>query len=196
MFESTNLIISAGLAVFIFGSYFWCRHLVKIKDRAYSHVAMIDVAIQKRHTLGPEIIQLVDKFMMDQRELLSDAIALFLEPAPAPYVNDVTGLRRYILHAENLGEIMHFMLALAPQYDAYVEQHRLHELMEEYYANEQALGEARKSYNKSVAEVRVGISLFPASLYAHMIGVKALPEFKDKEARDMRGMPKKALEAV
>lgn len=189
MFETTNFIFSASLAVFIIGSYQWCRHLVKIKHRAYDRIADIDVALQKRHQLGPEIVQLLDKFMDDQRELISDAIALLLEPAPAPYINDITGLRRYIAHAENLGEIMHFMLALAPKYEDFGSQARLEALMNEYYDNELRLATARKAYNQSVGQVRTGILLFPANVYAKMVGVVELPSLKDKEAQDMRNAP-------
>jgi|TARA_R110002126_G_scaffold13118_7_gene57183 hypothetical protein len=187
MFDTVNYSISLFLVFFVIASYVWCRHLGKIKDRAYGDMARIDVAMQRRHKFGPEIIQICDKFMDDQRELISDAVAMLLEPVPAPYIYDITGLRRYIMHGEKLGEVMHFMLALAPQYPAYHDYPELKKLMDDYYANEREIGQARIAYNQAVSNVRVNISLFPANLYAGIVRVKALPELKDTEAHDMRG---------
>tara|TARA_R110002124_G_scaffold149220_1_gene315189 strand:+ start:352846 stop:353451 length:606 start_codon:yes stop_codon:yes gene_type:complete len=187
MFQTANYTITSALVVFLVGSYFWCRHLGKLKDRAYDDVARIDVALQARHRLAPEIIQHVDKFMVDQRELLSDAIAMLLEPVQAPLVNDRTGLRRYIGHAEKLGKIMHFLLALAPQYSEYNDNIALQQLMDGYFENEVKLGEARRVYNKSVGAVRNGITLYPSNIYARIVNVRELEEFKDSEAHDMRG---------
>jgi len=187
MFDTVNYSISAFLVFFVVASYLWCRHLGKIKDRAYGEVARIDVVMQKRHKLAPEIVQLCDKFMDDQRELVSDLVALLLSPPPAPYISDITALQRYIIYAEKLGEMMHFMLALAPQYPNYHDYPQLSVLMDQYYANERAIGEARATYNMAVSNVRVNITLFPANLYAGIVRVKALPEFKAAEAHDMRG---------
>jgi hypothetical protein len=186
MFDTINYSISLFLVVFVIGSYIWCRHLGKIKDRAYGAVARVDVAMQKRHQLAPEIVQLCDKFMDDQRELISDAVAMLLEPPLAPYIYDITGLQRYIIHGEKLGEVMHFMLALAPQYPDYHDYPQLGVLMDRYYENERAVGQARIAYNQAVSNVRVNTSLFPANLYASIVRVKALPELKDTEAHDMR----------
>ena len=187
MFDAVNYSISAFLVFFVVASYVWCRHLGKIKDRAYGEVARIDVAMQKRHLYAPEIVQLCDKFMDDQRELISDLVALLLDPPPAPYIYDITGLQRYIIHAEKLGEMMHFMLALAPQYPHYHDYPQLDALMDQYYANESEIALARATYNKAVSNVRVNITLFPANLYAGIVRVKALPELRAAEAHDMRG---------
>ncbi|MEC7576246.1 MAG: hypothetical protein VX468_02880, partial [Pseudomonadota bacterium] len=46
---------------------------------------------------------------------------------------------------------------------------------------------ARHAYNKAVSNLRVGIALFPATLYAQMVGVRELPQFEGQEAHDMRG---------
>jgi LemA protein len=187
MFHTANYTVTCGLIIFMVGSYFWCRHLGKLKDRAYDDVARMDVLLQTRNRLAPDIIQHVDKFMSDQRELLSDAIAMLLEPVPAPLLNDRTGLRRYIVYAEKLGKMMHFLLALAPQYSEYSENIALQHLMDEYFDNELKLGKARKVYNKSVGAVRNGITLYPSNIYARIVNIEELEEYKNSEAHDMRG---------
>ncbi|MED5422227.1 MAG: LemA family protein [Pseudomonadota bacterium] len=186
-FATTNLIISSCVAIFIGGSYLWMRHLIKLKERAFATVSRLDVALQKRHRLTPEIVQIVDKFMHDQRDLVADSIALLLEPPVAPAMNEITLLRRYLAHAEKLGEILHFMCALAPKYSAYAEYPELDGLLDAFYANERELADARHAYNKAVSNLRVGIALFPATLYAQMVGVRELPQFEGQEAHDMRG---------
>lgn len=189
MFDNTHMVISASAVIFIGGSYLWARHLLKMKERAYSLVARIDVALQKRHRLAPEIVQIVDKFMFDQRELVADAISLLLEPPVAPAIHEITILRRYLTHAEKLGELMHFMCALAPKYEAYQDFPRLDEMLDTFYANEAEVVAARKSYNIAVSNLRVAIALFPASFIAKMVNVRELPEFGSFEAHDMRGKP-------
>lgn len=138
--------------------------LVRLRNEANNAWAQIDVQLQRRHDLIPNLVETVRGYMRHERELLervtearSAAVAAQGVGAQSAAENILTSL---------LGQLR---VAIEAYPDLKASTNVL-ALQEELASTENKLAFARQYYNDSVMHMNTKIEVFPSNLVAGMFG--------------------------
>lgn len=181
---TTFLIVLPILIVVVF--YGWYVVLIRRRNRAREALSSIDVQLQKRHDLLPNILQLADQFMTHERELLTRVTELRNE-AQKPYDPDQPEEVRRHLDAEGgLQKGLRQLFAVAEDYPELRSSETILEAQQTFSMVEGHISAARRFYNAAVTSLNNAVQIFPGSLIASAVGVRMMPffEIEDEAVRE------------
>lgn len=165
------LLIIYGIAVY--------NRLIKLKNRVENAWSQIDVQLQRRHDLIPNLIETVKGYMKHERETLES----------------VTKARTALMSAQGVAEkamadnmltnALKTLFAVAESYPDLKASQNFLELQVELKGTEDKIAFSRQFYNDSVQRFNTEIQLFPNNIIANMLGFKEKEYFevKDEETR-------------
>ena len=164
--------IAVVLIVFIIALY---NKLVKLRNMVDNAWAQIDVQLQRRLDLIPNVVETVKGYAQHESATL-DAVT----PARAAVANANTPEGR--MGANNhLTETLKSLFAVAEAYPDLKANANFQQLQAELSNTEDKISYMRQSFNDTVMKYNTAIQTFPAVLLAGAMGFKERPSFAAEE---------------
>jgi len=175
-----GLIIVAVIVVVLLVLY---NNLVRLRMAVRTAWSQIDVQLKRRYDLIPNLVETVKGYAAHERQTLEGVIQARQAAVSAKGVaaqaqadNVVTGALRQLF-------------ALAESYPDLKANQNFLQLQQELAGTENMLSAARRDYNGSVERYNTGIGVFPAVLFAGVMGFTP-QEFFVVENPEERTAPK------
>lgn len=186
-----GLIVFLGailLIVFFFIGVF--NRLVTLRNHFKNAFAQIDVQLQRRYELIPNLVETAKGYLAHERETLTNVIAArnqaFSAAKAAAGAPDNAGLVEKLGQAEGLlGASLGRLLAVSESYPDLKANQTMQQLMEELTSTENRVGFARQAFNDAVMEYNITREKFPNFFVAGAFGFAqaAQLEISSVEAR-------------
>ena len=151
--------------------------LVQLRVRADSAWSDIDVQLKRRHDLIPNLVNAVRGSMDFERDTLTAVMDARAKALTA------TGPTDSAQKEGQLSQALGRLLAVAENYPTLKSNDNVRMLQEELSATENKVGFARQFYNDIATRFNTAQQVFPANLFAGMLGFKPAELFEvTKEA--------------
>jgi LemA protein len=158
------------------------NQLVRDRNRVDGAWSDIDVQLQRRHDLIPQLVKAVDQYAKYERATIEAVTALRAE---AMRTRDVEVLGKA---EEELSGGVRRLLALAEQYPDLKANENFLKLQSELVETEDYLQFARRYYNGSVREFNTRIETIPSNFVAGWFGFTSRSFFQ-KSSDDVAAVP-------
>ena len=159
-------------------AYFIYVRVIQVRNKAREAASSIDVQLQKRRNLVPNILKLAQKFMDHEKSLLQELTAL---RARTENVSFDQSTEEAIRLDDEIGKAMMHFFAVAENYPDRKSSEPIMNAQDTYSEVEGHISAARRFYNSAVTDLNNVIEIFPWSLVAQFTGVKAMPYFEAVE---------------
>lgn len=168
--------------------------LVTLRNAVRNAFAGIDVQLQRRYDLIPNLVEVAKKYMEHERETLEAVIAArnvackasekaVIDPANPESV-------KALVAAENsLGGVMERLFALSESYPDLKADSQMSRLMQELRETEDSVAYARQTYNNAVMKYNTKREVFPTNVIASVFNFQSSEMFK-VETETARQAPK------
>ena len=179
------IVLVALLAAVIF----LYNRLVRSRNRVDTAWSDIDVQLQRRHDLIPNLVKAVDQYAGYERATLEAVTELRAEAAR---VTDVDARGKV---EEELGSGVQRLIALAESYPDLKANENFLNLQQELAETENYLQFARRYYNGSVRDFNTMTETVPSNVIANIFGFEARSFFQ-KASDDVANVPLVKLGSV
>lgn len=133
------------------------------------------IQLKKRYDLIPNILTIAKKFMEHERSLIEDITKLRTQAANANEMSEKIKLDNAIK-----GKMEQLMVNFE-NYPQLKSDATMVQAMETYAEVEEHIAAARRFYNSAVNELNNAVEIFPSSIIAGMLNIKAKPYFEIQE---------------
>ena len=169
-------LISTALLIYLYTLYV---ALIKKRNKLKEAASDIDVQLKKRYDLIPNILNMASKFMTHEKELFQDIVNLRNEAVKQNFTQSPQSqikldnalesrLKDFWLNVENYPELKSSQTMV--------------QAMQTFNEVEGHISAARRFYNAAVTDLKNAVEIFPSSLVAKLINVKAdMPFFKAED---------------
>jgi LemA protein len=161
------------LALILVGAY---NGLIRRRNRVESGWAQIDVQLQRRHDLIPNLVETVKGYATHERSVLEAVTAARSQAVGASGVDDKGKAEQGVTGA------LRQLFAVAEQYPDLKANQNFLALQEELAGTEGRIAYARQFYNDEVRGLNTRIQSFPSSVIASLFGFKERAYFQADEA--------------
>lgn len=168
------LVVVPGVVLF--------NRLVRSRNRVDTAWSDIDVQLQRRHDLVPNLVAAVDQYADFEQATLTTVSALRSQAQRI----DAVAKRGDV--EEELGAGMHKLIALAESYPDLKANENFLALQKELAETEDYLQFARRYYNGSVRDYNTMTEVVPSNIVAALFGFKQR-EFFQKASDDVANVP-------
>ena len=158
-------------------AYIWYAMIVTRRNRVSEALAGVDVQLQQRHDLIPNVLTIARRFMEHERTLLEEITELRNKANAQAGSRDFAAAEQRFATEKRLEAEMGRLFALAENYPQLQSQGPMMEAQRAYSEVEANLSAARQFYNSAVGELRNIVEIFPGSLFKGWAGVTVLPPF-------------------
>lgn len=186
----TALIVLGVLALIVFWGFGIYNGLVALRNKVKNAFAQIDVQLQRRYDLIPNLVETAKTYMKHERETLEAVINARnrAQSAAQSASGDPTNLpaMQELMGAEAaLGGAMGRFFALAEAYPDLKANQNMMQLSEELTSTENKVSFARQAYNDAVMAYNTKREQFPDVLIANNFSFKEaqMLEIESQEAR-------------
>jgi LemA protein len=183
-----GLAVVVGAALLVISMY---NQLVKLKNRFKNSFAQIDVQLQRRYELIPNLVESTKAYMSHERETLAEVMnARNQASAAASQASahpDDPGAMKALAKAESkLTSMLGGFYAVAENYPELQANQTVMQLMEELTSTESRVAFARQAFNDAVMNYNIYREQFPSNLIAGFFGFKfaELLEIDDPKKRE------------
>ncbi|HEX6590619.1 MAG TPA: LemA family protein [Moraxellaceae bacterium] len=164
--------------------------LVTLRNRFKNAFAQIDVQLQRRYELIPNLVETAKAYLSHEKETLTNVIAArnqaFAAAKVAAGSPDNAAAMEKLGQAEGvLGASLGRLLAVSESYPDLKANETMQQLMEELTSTENRVGFARQAFNDAVMEYNIQREKFPNFFVAGAFGFQgaAQLEISSVEAR-------------
>ena len=155
------------LALFVGGMYAGRRNeMVRLNEDVKSKWAQVDVVLQRRADLIPNLVATVQGFAAHEETVFGD-----IAKARAQYLNAQTPADK-IAASNQIAPLEVKLLALVETYPQLKSNENFLRLQDELAGTENRIAVERKRYNDSIQEYNTYIGLFPNNIFAGWAGFK------------------------
>jgi LemA protein len=170
------LIIIAVLVVAVIGVY---NNLVKLRQKVKNSWSQIDVQLQRRFDLIPNLVETVKGYMEHEEGVLTKVAELRTSWANAGSVAEKANLDN------ELSGVLKTIMAVSENYPDLKASQNFSELQQELQNTENKISFSRQFYNDSVTMYNTKLEVVPSNIIASMFGFKPEELFKveSEEAR-------------
>jgi LemA protein len=156
--------------------------LIKKRNKVKEAMGGIDVQLNKRYSLIPNILTIAERFMEHEKELFSGITELRTRAASLKATDDT--IQEKIKLDNEISSKMSQLLVNVENYPQLKSDQTMVQAMQTYAEVEEHIAAARRFYNSAVNDLNNSAEIFPSSLVAGMIGIKSYPFFEaSDEAR-------------
>lgn len=188
---TTTLIILAVLAAFALWAIGLFNRLVGLKNQVKNAWSQIDVQLQRRYDLIPNLIETVKGYMTYEKGTLEAVINARNAAASARKAVEQSGgptegsIKELLAAESTLKSSLGNFFALAENYPQLKAIEPMQRLQEELSSTENKIAFARQAYNDQAMTYNTAQQVFPAVLVAQMLGHHPadLYEVTDQETR-------------
>lgn len=169
-----GLIVIAILVMWVVGMY---NSLVRARNEVGNAWSQIDVQLNRRHDLIPNLVETVKGYMTHERETL-EAVVKARQQAV-----QVTGSIEDKARVENaLSQTLRSLFAVSENYPQLRANENFLALQEELASTENKISFSRQYYNDSAMGLNNKVEMFPTSIFANMFNFKKAPFFEVESA--------------
>jgi LemA protein len=159
------LVVLLLLAFFVGSAYFSRRNQMAIKKEAVNAAwAQVDVVLQRRSDLIPNLVQTVKGYAIQEQTVFGDIAAARAALGGAKTPTDK------IAANGQLDSALSRLLVVVENYPNLKSDQNFQRLQDELAGTENRIAVERKRYNDSIQDYNTYISLFPNSLVASFAG--------------------------
>ena len=176
-----KVIVVFGAALLIAGVLLYNR-LIRARNRVDTAWSDIDVQLQRRHDLVPNLVKAVDQYAKYERATLEAVTELRAE---AEQIRDVEELGRV---EEELSAGLKKLIAVAEDYPDLKANENFLELQAELVETENYLQFARRYYNGSVRDYNTMTETVPSNIVASLFGFD-IRKFFQKSSDEVAAVP-------
>ena len=171
------LVLVAIVVVYVIATY---NSLVTDRNKVKNSWSQIDVELQRRFDLIPNLIESVKGYMEHESKILTEVAELRSSWANASSVADKSTLNN------QLTDTLKSLMAIAENYPDLKANQNFLELQNELQNTENKISNSRQAYNDSVTRYNIKLETFPSNLIASSFNFKAeeLFEVKDESIRE------------
>lgn len=171
------LVLAVVLAFCLYGMY---TRLIQLKNKVKEAMSGIDVQLNKRYSLIPNILTIANKFMEHERELFSTITELRSQASGIRSTKETVAQKFELDNqiAAKMGQLM----VNVENYPQLKSDQTMMNAMQTYAEVEEHIAAARRFYNSAVNEINNAIEIFPSSIIAGMLGMTIYPFFEASEA--------------
>ncbi len=164
------------LIIFVISVY---NSLVTLRQRVKNSWSQIDVQLQRRFDLVPNLVECVKGYMEHEKEVLEKVTSLRTSWANASTVSEKAQLDNELSNA------LKTIMAVSENYPDLKANQSFSELQEELRNTENKISYSRQFYNDTVTRYNTKLELFPSNIIASMFHFtgEALFEAESDEAR-------------
>ena len=180
--------VIAAVVIYIIAVY---NRLIALKNRFKNGFAQIDVQLQRRHDLIPNLVETAKAYMSHEKETLTQVIearnqAASAKQAAAAHPDDASAVAQ-LGKAESMlsGSLANFF-ALSENYPDLKANETMSQLMEELTSTENRIGFARQAFNDAVMNYNTYREQFPQNFIGGLFGSfkeAQLLKIENEEAR-------------
>ena len=163
------LVIVVLLVVAFVGMY---NSLVQLRNKADNAWSQIDVQLQRRFDLIPNLVEAVKGYMTHEQDTLAKVTELRTSWANASTVNEKAELDNQLSGA------LKTIMAVSEAYPDLKANTNFMELQEELRSTEDKIGYSRQFYNDSVTMYNTKLQVIPTNIIANICGFKEKELFK------------------
>lgn len=178
-FGVTNWIIIIVVVLCLIALYNLYVDLVRCKNKTKEAMSGIDVQLKKRYDLIPNILTIAQKYMEHERGLFDEITRL--RTAAAGIKSDAGTIGEKINLDNQIASKMGQLMVNVENYPQLKADNTMITAMQTYSEVEEHIAAARRFYNSAVNELNNRVEIFPSSLIAAMIGLRAYPFFETDE---------------
>lgn len=166
-------IVLLAVVLLVIGMY---NRLVQLKNRVQNAWHQIQVQLQRRHDLVPNLVETVKGYAEHEKETFERVIEARSKAIAAQTPAELG-------KAEGeLSQALSRLLAIVENYPQLKANENFLRLQEELTATENKVGYARQAYNDTVMFYNQTIQMFPYNLLAGMLGFKPAEYYQAEEA--------------
>lgn len=170
------------LALPIFGLYAVYVQVIQKKNKVKEAFASIDVQLKKRYDLMPNILMMANKFMEHERSLIEDVTRLRTEALAMK--SDFSNMEEKIKIESELQSKMGQLMVSVENYPQLKSNETMVQAMQTFAEMEEQISAARRFYNAAILQLNNAVEIFPSSMIAGSMGIKALPFFEVTEEKE------------
>jgi LemA protein len=161
------LIVLVLIALIVGGTYVSARnHMVTLNEQVKSDWAQVDVVLQRRADLIPNLVNTVEGFAAHETTVFDD-----VAKARTQYLNAQTPTDKIAASNQLYGAEIK-VLALAENYPQLKSNQNFLQLQDELAGTENRIAVERKRYDDAIQDYNTYIGLFPNNLFARWSGFK------------------------
>jgi LemA protein len=186
-------VVVLALAILVIGGY---NGLVRARNAVRNAFAQIDVQLQRRFDLVPNLVETAKAYMAHERETLEAVVtargaALSGLSAAQASPGDPAAMQQLEAGQGALNAALGRLIALTESYPDLKANQNMAQLSEELTSTENKVAFARQAYNDAVMAYNNRRETFPTSVYAGMFGFTAAAQLGiPPEQPEMRDAPK------
>lgn len=177
--NTITLVISVAIVVAAVWVY---NRLIQSRNRTDAAWSDIDVQLQRRHDLIPQLVTAVDQYAKYEKATLEAVTSLRAEAKQA------VGIRSKGKLEEKLSAGVHRIIALAESYPDLKANENFLNLQHELVETENYLQFARRYYNGAVRDFNNQVAMFPSNLIASLFKFNER-DFFQKTADEAANVP-------
>lgn len=177
LLTSSIIIVSIIILGLLYSLYV---QLIRKKNKVKEAMGGIDVQLNKRYSLIPNILTIANKFMEHERGLMEEITSLRTKAAgiKANSENITEKMQLDSQIASKMGQL----IVNVENYPQLKSDQTMIQAMQTYAEVEEHIAAARRFYNSAVNELNNAVEIFPSSLIAGIIGISAYPFFETNES--------------
>lgn len=172
-----ELVLLAVLGAAVVALYVWYAMIVTRRNQVSEALAGVDVQLQQRHELIPNILTIARRFMEHERALLEEITELRNTANAQAGSRDFASAGQRFEIEQRLGADMGRLFALAENYPQLRSEGPMITAQKTYAEVETNIAAARRFYNSAVGDLRNITEIFPGSLLSGAAGVTVIPPF-------------------
>lgn len=181
-----GLAVVAGITLYIITIY---NKLVALKNRVANAFAQIDVQLQRRYDLIPNLVETAKSYMAHESEVLSAVTQARAGAIEAQKGADEDNISALQAAESSLQKSLLNFNAVAENYPELKADTTMLELMEELTSTENKVGFARQAFNDAAMALNIYRESFPNSLIAGGFNFKEAQMWQ-VESEQVRAAPK------
>lgn len=188
--ENMGILLLVILVLIVFFLVVIYNNLVALRNRFKNAFAQIDVQLQRRHELIPNLVETAKAYMAHEKETLSAVITARNQAVNATRVAaaspDNAAAIQSLMAAEGaLNGSLGKLFALAENYPDIKASQTMSQLMEELSSTENRVSFARQAYNDAVMHYNTYREQFPNNFVAGF-GIFKAAQLYEPETKDFK----------
>lgn len=154
--------------------------LIRKKNKVRESMGGIDVQLKKRYDLIPNILVIANKFMEHERGLITEITNLRTQASNLRADRDTISKKLDLdtQIANKMGQLM----VNVENYPQLKSDQTMIQAMQTYSEVEEHIAAARRFYNSAVNDLNNSVEIFPSSVIASALNIKAYPFFEVEES--------------